>query len=162
MALVAQPFGFRAPVGNVCFPVIHAATGKAIGFEAHVFHGNGAGQHHQVGPGDIVAVFLFDRPQQAAGLVQAHVVRPAVERLEALLGATGAAATIMNPVGAGAVPGHADEERAIVAVVRGPPVLGIGHHLAQVGFYRFQIQLGKGVGVVEVGVQRAGFFSVLT
>jgi hypothetical protein len=43
-----------------------------------------AGEDHQVGPGDLVAVFLLDRPQQAARLVEVAVVRPAVERRKAL------------------------------------------------------------------------------
>jgi hypothetical protein len=47
--------------------------------------GDVAGEDHQVGPGDLVAVLLLDRPEQAARLVEVAVVRPAVERREALL-----------------------------------------------------------------------------
>ncbi len=162
VALIAQPLGLRTPVGDVRFPIVLAAPGEAVGLEAHVFHGHGAGQHHQVGPGNTVAVLLLKRPQQTAGLIQADVVRPAVERLETLLGTAGAAAAIVHAVGAGAVPGHADKERAVVAVIRGPPVLGIGHQRAQVRFQRVQIELGEGLGVIKIVRHRAGFFRVLT
>ena len=40
----------------------------------------------------------------------------------------GAAAAVVDAVGAGAVPRHPDEERPVVAVVGRPPVLRVGHH----------------------------------
>jgi len=40
-----------------------------------------------------------------------------------LLPAAGAAATIGDAIGAGAVPGHADEQAAIVTEIGRPPVL---------------------------------------
>ena len=67
-----------------------------------------AGEDHQVGPRDLVAVLLLDRPQQATGLVEVAVVGPAVQRREALLAAIGAAAAVAGAVGPGTVPGHAE------------------------------------------------------
>ena len=58
-----------------------------------------------------------------AGLVEVHVVGPAVERRESLRARAAAAATVVDPVGARAVPGHADEERSVVTEVGRPPVL---------------------------------------
>jgi hypothetical protein len=107
----------------VGFPYVGAATGEAEGLEAHGFERDVAGEDDQVGPRNLAAVLLLDRPQQAARLVQAHVVGPAVERREALLAAPCAAPAVTDAVGAGAVPGHADEEAAVVAEVGRPPVL---------------------------------------
>ena len=86
----------------------------------------------EVGPGDLAAVLLLDRPEEAARLVEADVVGPAVERREALLAAARAAAAVTDAIGAGAVPGHADEEAAVVAEVGRPPLLRVGHQRVQV------------------------------
>ena len=99
------------------------AAAEAERLEAHRLQGDVAGEDHQVGPRDLPAVLLLDRPEQAAGLVEVRVVGPAVERGEALRAGAGAAAAVVDAVGAGAVPRHADEERAVVAVVGRPPVL---------------------------------------
>ena len=80
---------------------------KPIEFERDV-----AGEDQEIGPGDLAAVFLLDRPQQATRLVEVGVVRPAVERREALLSVSGAAAPVMDAIGAGAVPRHPDEQAA--------------------------------------------------
>ena len=124
VALVAQPLAFRPPV-DVFFrrPDVLAATGKAEGLEAHRIERNVAGEHDQVGPGNLAAVFLLDRPNQPPRLVEAHIVGPAVERRKTLCAAARAAAAIADAVGARAVPGHADEKRPVVAVVSRPPVL---------------------------------------
>ena len=65
-----QPFALGPPIG-VFFgvPDIFAPERKAIGFQPHVFISHGACQQNQVCPRDLVAVFLFQRPQQAAGFV---------------------------------------------------------------------------------------------
>jgi DNA mismatch repair protein MutL len=66
----------------------------------------------------------------------------------------GAAAAVVDAVGAGAVPGHADEERAVVAVVGRPPVLRRRHHLLDVLLQGIEIdglELGR---VVEVHAHR--------
>jgi hypothetical protein len=108
---------------------------KPIGLQRDV-----AGEDHQVGPRDLAAVLLLDRPEQAARLVEVAVVGPAVERREALRAGAGAAAAVGDAVGAGAVPGHADEQRAVVAVVGRPPVLRVGHQRGEVGFTAREVE----------------------
>lgn len=160
--VAAQPFVFRAPVDVfVRLPGIRATAGKTEGPEAHGFQGDVTGEHDQVGPGDVAAVLLLDRPQQPARLVEADVVRPAVERRETLLAGTGAATAITDAVGPGAVPGHADEQRSIVAEVGGPPVLGVGHQRMQVLFQGLEIQAFEGFGIVEVLAHGVGQGRVL-
>src|SRR3546814_3471300 len=73
---------------------------------AHALDRDIAGQDEQVGPADLVAIFLLDRPQQASRLVEISVVGPAVERRETLLPAVGAAATVGGAIGARGVPCH--------------------------------------------------------
>ncbi len=124
VALVTKPLRFRAPIDVVFrFPDIFAATGKSEGFEAHGFQCAVAGEDHQIGPGQTFAVFLFDRPKQTSRLVEIAVVRPAVYRSKALVAGAGTATTIRNAIGAGAMPGHADEQAAVMSPVGGPPVL---------------------------------------
>jgi len=163
IALVAgQPGGLGAPVHVlVGLPHVGAAAGEAEGLEAHRFERHVAGQHDEVGPRELAAVLLLDRPQQPARLVEVDVVGPAVQRREALLAATGAAAPVADAVGAGAVPGHAHEQAAIVAEVGRPPVLRIGHQRLQVGDHGVEVQALEGLGVVEVGAHRVGQRRVL-
>ena len=156
VALVAEPGVLRTPEDLLGLPYILAAEGEAEGLEAHVLVGHVAGEHQQVSPGQAAAVLLLDRQQQAAGLVQVAVVRPAVERGEALGAVTGTAAAVELAVGAGGVPRHADEQRAVVAPVGGPPVLRRAHDLDEVGFDRLEVQLGDGPLVVEVLAERVG------
>ena len=144
-----SPRAPRRPRGRSAKPKVL----KPIDSSAHV-----AGEHDQVGPGDLVAVLLLDRPQQPARLVQARVVRPAVERGEALHALAAAAAAVVDAVGAGGMPAHPDEQAAVVAVVGGPPVLRGGHHRDQVGLERVDVELGELLGVVEVR-RRAGWTS---
>ena len=70
VTLVAKPGVLGAPV-DVLFrlPDVLAATGETKSLEAHRFQRAVAGEDHQVGPGQRLAIFLLDRPQQAAGLV---------------------------------------------------------------------------------------------
>ena len=119
VALVRQPLAFRAPV-DVLFglPDIRAPAAKAERLEAHRLEGDVAGENHQVGPGDLPAVFLLDRPQQPARLVEVRVVRPAIDRREALLARSGATAAVADAVRACAVPRHSNEQRPIVAISR--------------------------------------------
>src|SRR5690606_30938892 len=104
IALVAaEPGGFATPVHIlVGLPGVLAAGAEAEGTEARMLKRDVAGQDHQVGPGDLLAVLLLDRPQQPARLVEADVVRPRIERGEALLAASTAAAAVADAVGAGA------------------------------------------------------------
>ena len=160
--VAAQPRGLAAPVHVlVRFPGVLTPTAEAESAEAHRFQRDVAGQDHQVGPRDGLPVFLLDRPQQAARLVQADVVGPAVERREALLSAAAAAAPVADAVGACAMPGHADEKAAVVAEIGRPPVLRIGHQVAQVLLQRVVVDLLERLGVVEAGVERVGARRVL-
>src|SRR5262249_25698373 len=61
-----------------------------------------------------------------------------------------------DAVGAGRVPGHADEERAVVAVVGRPPVLRRRHQLDEVLLERVDIEGLELLGVVEVLLHRVG------
>ena len=105
-----------------------------------------ASEKDQVGPRDLAAVLLLDRPQQTAGLVKTGVIGPAVEGSKALLSTAvegrvsvddtptqsrylilpATATTVLNAVGTSAVPCHADEEATIVTVVGRPVVLAVG------------------------------------
>src|SRR5207245_693854 len=78
-AFVRQPLAFGAPRDAlVGLPDILAPAAKTERLEAHRLEGDVAGEDHKVGPGDFPTVFLLDRPQQPARLVEARVVRPAV------------------------------------------------------------------------------------
>lgn len=103
-----------------------------------------AGEQEQVSPGDLVAVLLLDRPKQTTGLVERDVVGPGVKGSETLLSAAvglrvngrsertilvilpATTATILNTVGTSAVPGHTDEQAAVVTKVGRPVVLAVG------------------------------------
>ncbi|MNL31305.1 hypothetical protein D3C87_1530860 [compost metagenome] len=78
-----------------------------------------------------------------------------------MLPGTCATSTVTGTVGAGGVPGHAHEERAIVAEVGGPPVLGVGHQCRQVAFDRCKIQGLERFGIVEALVHGVGQGRVL-
>ncbi len=154
VALVAEPGVLGSPEDLLGLPDVLATEGEAEVLEAHVLHGDGAGEHEQVGPGDLLAVLLLDRPQQPAGLVEVGVVGPGVERGETLAAVAGAAATVVDAVGAGGVPAHPDEEAAVVAEVGGPPVLRGVHDLDEVALEGVDIQLLELGAVVEVVTQR--------
>ena len=150
VALVAQPDVLVAPVDVLLgLPDVGAAARETEGLEAHGLQRAVARQDHQIGPGDLVAILLLDRPQQTAGLVEVDVIRPAVQGREALRTRAAAAATIRDAIGARAVPGHADEEPAVMAPVRRPPGLGIRHQGVDVALQRRQIELLELLGVVE-------------
>src|SRR6202043_1607200 len=112
-----EPRVLGPPVDVVGLPGVLPSTAEAERLEAHRLQGAVAGEDHQVGPGDLVAVLLLDRPQQPAGLVEADVVRPAVEGSEALGAGAASAPAIGDSVRAGAVPRHPDAKRPIVAAV---------------------------------------------
>ena len=125
VAVVIEPDVFGTPVDVlVTDEDVDAAAGEAVGLHAHGLQRQGAGEDHQVGPGDLAAVLLLDRPEQHAGLVEIDVVGPTIERREALRTGLATAATVVDAVRARAVPGHADEERTVVTEVRRPPLLG--------------------------------------
>ena len=162
VALVVEPGGLGPPVDVVVrLPDVLAAAAEAEGLEAHRLQGHVAGEDHQVAPRDLLAVLLLDRPQQPAGLVEADVVRPAVERREALLAGPGATASVADPVGAREVPRHPDHERAVVAEVGRPPVLGVRHHRRDVALDGGEVEGLERLGVVEVLAERVGHGRVL-
>src|ERR1043166_4979241 len=123
VTFVAEPAPFRTPIELLGLPHVGAATGEAERFEAHRLQRDVAGQHHQVGPGNLPAKLLLDRPQQSPRLVEIGIVRPRIEWREALLPCTSAAATIGDAVGARSVPGQADHQTAVVSEIGRPPVL---------------------------------------
>src|SRR5262249_41537319 len=112
------------------------------------------GEDVQVGPRELAAVLPLDRPQETACLVEIGVVRPTVERREALLATAGAAAAIGDAIGAGAVPRHANEEAAIVAEIGRPPILRIRHQGVQVLEYGIEVETFEFLGVVELSAHR--------
>ena len=162
VALVAEPFGFGTPVDILLwFPDVCATTGEAVGLEAHRFEGDVAGQDHEIGPRDFLAVLLLDGPEKTACLVEVGVVGPAVERGETLGAVGGSAASIGDPVGPGAVPGHADEEGTIVTVVGGPPILRGGHELGEILLQGGEVELLELLGVVEAFTHRIALGGIL-
>ena len=151
VALVLEPFLLGAPVHVVIrLPDVAAAPAKAEGLERHRRERHVPGQDHQVSPRDLLAVLLFDGPAQVARFVQTYVVRPAIERSEALLTATAATANVPVAVGTGAVPGHANEWATVVAEVRRPPVLRVGHHVRDVFFQGGKVEALEGFPVFEL------------
>src|SRR5690606_42066975 len=89
------------------------------------------------------------------------VVRPTVERCEPLLPGTGAAATVVDAVGAGAVPRHPDDQWSVVAEVGRPPVLRGGQDLRDVPLDGGEVEAAELLGVVEVRTVRVGYGWVL-
>ena len=156
VALVAEPGALGAPVELLRLPHVGAAAGEAEGLEAHRFQRGVAGQDHQVRPGDLAAVFLLDRPQQPARAVEQHVVRPRIQRREALLAGAGAAAAVGDAVGAGAVPGHAHHQAAVMAEIGRPPVLRIRHQCLEVGHHGVEVEALELLHIVEVLAHRVG------
>src|SRR4030095_5773292 len=116
---------------------------------------------HEVGPRDLAPVLLLDRPQQAARLVEAHVVRPAVERREALLSPAAASAAVPDAIRAGAVPRHADEQWAVMSEVRGPPILRIRHERGEILLQGREVETLELFRVIEVRAHRIGLRRML-
>ena len=156
VALVSEPGVLGAPEDLVGFPDVFAAEAEAERREPHRLHGDVAGEHQEVGPGELPAVLLLDRPEQPARLVEARVVGPAVERREALSALAAAAPAVGGAVRARRMPRHPDEERPVVAVVGRPPLLRRRHHLDEVALQRLEIEGLERFCVVEVLAQRIG------
>ena len=160
--VAAQPGCLRAPVDILIrLPHVFAPAGVTEGLETHGFQRDVAGEDQQVGPGYLVAVFLLYRPQQAARLVQADVVGPAVQRRETLLPASGAAAAVADAIGAGAMPGHANEQWTVMTEIGRPPVLRIRHQRGEVFLYRGQVETFEGLGVIEIRAHGVGLGGML-
>src|SRR6478752_8392691 len=80
VALVCQPRAFRSPVQFFGFPNIGASATEAEGFKSHILESYVSCEDHQVRPGNLSSIFLLDRPEQTARLVEVHIVGPAVQR----------------------------------------------------------------------------------
>jgi len=152
--LVAEPGVLGAPEDLLRLPDVLATEREAEGLEAHVLERDVAREHEQVGPGDLLAVLLLDRPQQPARLVEVGVVRPAVERGEALGAVAGAAPAVVDAVGPGRVPAEPVHQAAVVPVVGRPPVLGVAQHGRHVPLELLDVDLRELGRVVEVGTER--------
>ena len=151
-----------APIGaGVGLPRVPPTAPEAVGWEPHDLQGAIAGQDHQIAPGERVAVFLFDRPDQAARLVCVAVVPPALDWRKALPGLAGAAAAVSDAIGSRRVPGHADHLRPVVAVVRRPPGHRGGQKALDVPLERREVDRVEFGGIVEVFTQRIGLRPVL-
>ena len=161
ITLGGQELGFRAPIDQLRLPRIGAATGKAEGLEAGVLQRDVARQDDEIGPRKRRAILLLDRPQHAAGLVEVAVVGPGIQRLEADLPAVRTPAPVARAIGAGRVPGQADEQPGIIAVVRRPPILRIRQRGVDVGLHGLEIELGEFLGVIEIGPVGVGVVFVL-
>src|SRR5207342_1228027 len=100
VALVPEPRVLGPPEDLVGLRDVLAPEAEPERLEPHRLVGAVAGEDDQVGPGDLPAVLLLDRPKQPASLVEVRVVGPAVEGREALRARPGAAAAVVDPVGA--------------------------------------------------------------
>ena len=162
ITFLAEPLGLRPPIDVFLgFPNVGTTATEAEGPKAHRFESNISAQDHKVGPGNFLTIFLLDGPKKAAGLIEVGVVGPAVERCKTLGTVACSATTIVGAVGPGTVPGQSNEERAIVAVVGRPPILGICHELGEVLLKSLHVELRKLLGVVEIGVERISLDRVL-
>ena len=104
VALVSEPRVLGAPEHLVGLPDVLAPEAEAERLEPHRLDGAVAGEDEQIGPGDLPAVLLLDRPEQPARLVEVRVVGPTVERSEALRAFAATAAAVGDAVRARGVP----------------------------------------------------------
>ena len=162
VAVVAQPFVFAAPV-DVVFgvPNVGSATAESKNGPAHGFDSDLPGQNEQICPTDGVAVLLLDWPEKSAGFVEVAVVGPAVEGCKSLCAGSATASAVAGSVRSCSVPGHANEERTVMAVIRWPPVLAVGHQCVKIGFEGLVVKGLERFSVVEVLAHWIGLFVVL-
>ena len=162
VTLVRQPFVFRSPVNVLLgFPHIGPTSGESKRLQAHVFERHVPGQHHEVGPGDFLAVLLLDRPKQATSLVQVGIVGPAIERRKALRAIRRPSPAIRDAISPGAVPGHANEQRAVVAIIGGPPLLRSRQESVEILLQRRHVEFLELLGIVETLSQRIALGRIL-
>ena len=161
VALISEPRVLRAPEDLLGLPDVLSPEAEAERLEPHRFEGTVAGEDDQIGPGDLPAVLLLDRPEQPARLVEVRVVGPTVEGGKALSAAAATAPAIGDAVRACGMPRHPDEQRPVVAVVGRPPVLRRRHHLEDVLLQRVEVEGLELLCVVEVLAHRIGQGRVL-
>jgi hypothetical protein len=63
VAFIPQPRSLGTPVELFGFPNILAPAAETEGLEAHRLEGDVAGEDHQVGPGDLLAILLLHWPE---------------------------------------------------------------------------------------------------
>ena len=157
-----QPLVLRAPV-HVLFrtPDVFPAEAEAKGLQTHGFVSHVTGKDHQIGPGQGVAVLFLHRPEQAAGLVEAGVVGPRVQRGKADVARTGTAASVTHAVRARRVPRQTDHQAAVVAPVGGPPGLAVGQQCLHVRLDALVVQRLNRFPMIVVRIHRVGAGIVL-
>jgi len=157
-----KPFLLGPPVHvRLRAPNILAAKAESKALQAHRFIGNRARQDDQISPGKRISVFLLDGPKQSAGLVETCIVGPGVKRRKSDVAGTAAAAAVLQPVGPGRMPGEADHQTAVVAPIRWPPILAVGHHGMDIGFDGFVVETFHRLTMVVIGVHRIGARAML-
>src|SRR6266566_7864234 len=101
--VAAEPPFFGSPIDILIgFPNILPTAAETECFESHRFERDVPGEDHQVGPRNLAAILLFDRPEKAPRFIQTDVIRPTVQWSEALLASATAAATIASAKSSGA------------------------------------------------------------
>ncbi len=159
---VPQPFALRTPIDILLrLPHVGATAGETERFETHRLQRAVAGEDHQIGPRDFFAILLLDRPKQPSRFVEVRVVGPAVQRGEALSPVRCAATTVGDPIRAGAMPSHANEQRSVMPIVGWPPILGCRQQGLDVRFQGLQIECLELFGVIEVVTHRIAHGRIL-
>src|SRR6201997_880289 len=108
--VAAEPRFFGPPIDILIgLPDILATAAETECFESHRFERNVPSEDHQIGPRNLAAILLFDRPEKATRFIQTNVIRPTVQWGEALLASATATATIASAISSCAMPGHPNE-----------------------------------------------------
>src|SRR5690606_34317729 len=68
---------------------------------------------------------------------------------------------VAGAVGAGGVPGHADEEGAVMAIVRRPPGLAVGHQRFEIALHRVIVERPELLPIIEIVAHRVAVAAVL-
>src|SRR5690606_6112710 len=142
-------------------PDVFTSAAKTKGLETHGFESHVAGEDQQIRPGYLVAIFLFDGPEQAARFVQIAIVRPAIDGCKALTASASSPTTIGGAIGASTVPGQADKQAAVMSIVGRPPVLTVGHQCGKVRFQSGIIQALESLRIIKIRTQWIGGRSML-
>jgi hypothetical protein len=133
VALVCQPFAFRAPVDAlVWLPDFQAPAAKTERFETHRLKRDVARENHEVGSGDIPAIFLLDRPSSRRALSRFALSGQLLRGREALLARSGAATAVTDAIRPSEVPRHPNEQTTVMAEVGRPLILRVGQQGMQI------------------------------
>ena len=162
IAFVAKPFSFRAPVNVfLWFPNVFATTCEAKCLEPHIFKRHITCQHHQVCPRYFRSIFLLDGPKQTASFVEISVVGPTVERGKSLCAIRSTTSAVSNAVRSCTVPGHANEQRAVVAIICWPPILRRCEQLVDVFLQGYQVEFPELLSIIKIFTHRISLHRVL-